>query len=194
VRQFDRLTIFIILFVWATGASAQDRSPVLPTDKERVLAEKVGKDVETALMSANSTGLNGLALSKAVLTLEIAGSTEGGVKANFFIFTIDHTTKKGSTITQTLTFGALQRPASGGNIDTASLKDSLAGAIASASSVAAQIKTLPFAEGSVKLQFVVDNKNGGSISYKILGIDLGPSVSLDKASTNTLEVTFAKPH
>lgn len=170
---------------------AQDTSA--PTDKEIVGVEQVGKDVESALVTANSTGLQGLVLSKAVLTLETAGSTQGGLKLNFLIFTIDHTKKKGTTITQTMTFGALQKPAGGGKVDLATLRDSLAKAIATSAAVVSQIHTLPFSQGTVKLQFVVEKKNDASLSYKVLGIDLGPSVNLDNTSTNSLEVTFTKP-
>ena len=53
-------------------------------------------------------------------------------------------------------------------------------------------KVLPLSEAVITIKFVVDKDNAGSLSYKILGVNLGPSVDLDKVSTNTLEVTFAK--
>jgi hypothetical protein len=168
------------------------RAQAVTNDRETVAATQVGKDVETALTTANSTGLAGLTLTKAVLTLETSGSVQGGIKLNFLIFTIDHTKKKGTTITQTLTFGAIQKPAGGGEVDLTVLKDSLSKAIATAAEVASQIRTHPLSQGVVKLQFVVEKKSDGSISYKVLGIDLGPSVNLDNTSTNTLEVTFSK--
>jgi hypothetical protein len=168
------------------------RAQDTPAPTEIVGADQVGKDVEAALLTANSTGLGGLALTKAVLTLETGGSIQGGLKLNFFIFTIDHTKKKGTTITQTLSFGALQKPAGGGKTDLTTLKDSLSKAIATAAQVASQVHTLPFKEGTVKIQFVVEKKTDGSISYKVLGIDLGPSINLDNTSTNSLEVTFSK--
>src|SRR5580704_8611702 len=93
------------------------RAQAVANGKETVAAAQVGKDVEAALTTANSTGLAGLTLTKAVLTLETTGSVQGGIKLNFLIFTIDHTKKKGTTITQTLTFGALQKPAGGGEVD-----------------------------------------------------------------------------
>jgi hypothetical protein len=39
--------------------------------------------------------------------------------------------------------------------------------------------------------FVVDKDNNDSLSYKIVGVNLDPSVDLDKVSTNTLTVTLA---
>jgi hypothetical protein len=162
------------------------------SDKETAAAEEVGKSVETALLTANSTGLGGLTLTKAVLTLETGGSIQGGLKLNFLIFTIDHTQKKGTTINQTITFGALQKPAGGGVADASALKDSLAKAIATAAEVATQVHTLPLSEATVKIQFVVEKKSDGSIAFDILGVKGGPSVNLDNTSTNSLEVTFAK--
>ena len=65
------------------------------TSEECADASKVGVDVEKALRNANVTGLSGLTLKKAVLTLETGSTISGGTDINFFIFTIKHQTKKG---------------------------------------------------------------------------------------------------
>jgi hypothetical protein len=180
-------SVFVLCFI-ASGLCGQEAAAA--TDKETAAVLQVGKDVQAALTAANATGLGGLKLSKAVLTLETAGTFQAGIKLNFLIFTIDHTQKKGTTISQTLTFGALQKLAGGGNV--ANLTEPLARALASAAEVASQINVLPLSQGVVKLQFVVEKKTDGSLSYQIMGINLGPSVNLDNTSTNTLEVTFTK--
>ena len=69
----------------------------------------------------------------------------------------------------------------------------LAKAIATSSAVANSVKALPLSEATITIKFVVDKDTGGSVSYKILGINLGPSVDFDKVSTNTLAVTLSKP-
>jgi len=160
-------------------------------DQECVQATTVGKDVENALQQANLTGLNGLILRKAVLTLETGTTLTGGININFLIFTIKHQTKKGDTVDQQITWTNLPKPA-GAEAPTASLKDVLAKAIATAAGVANSVKTLPLSEATFTIKFVVDKDNGGSVSYKILGISLGPNIDFDKVSTNTLAVTLSK--
>ncbi len=161
-------------------------------DQECVQATTVGKDVQSALQQANLTGLNGLVLKKAVLTLETGSTLTGGISINFIIFTIKHQTKKGDTITQQITWTNVPKPA-GAQAPTSSLKDVLAKAIATSSAVANGVKALPLSEATITIKFVVDKDNGGSVSYKILGINLGPTVDFDKVSTNTLAVTRSKP-
>ena len=159
---------------------------------ECVEASKVGLDVQNALGQANLTGLSGLVLKKAVLTLETGSTVTGGVTINFIIFTIKHQTKKGSTITQEMTWGNLSQP-QGPPATLESLKGVLASAIARSAALTESVTAMPLSEASITLKFVVDKDNGGSLSYKVAGINLGPSVDLDKVSTNTLTVTFAKP-
>jgi hypothetical protein len=171
-----------------TAVSSQAASNTLQTASP----EAIGQAVQQALEKANATGLGGLVMKKVVLTLETGGTLDVGGKLNFLIFSVEHTSKKGTTIDQTLTFGSVgkQQGASTGNLET--LPDVLSKAVASAALTASKVSELPFSEATIKLTFAVDVKNGGSISYKILGINLGPEVDFEKTSKNTLEVTFAK--
>jgi hypothetical protein len=161
-------------------------------DVELAGAGSVGKAVQAALLKANGAGLGGLRLSKAVLTLEEGSTTEGGLKLNFVIFTISHTAKKGNTITETLTFGALAKAHAEGPPDLSALTDSLARAIATAAATASEVQVLPLSEASVKIEFVVEKKNDGGLSFKVLGYDVTGSIDWDKTSKNSLEVTFSK--
>ena len=156
-----------------------------------VSASQVGTDVQKALESANASGLSGLTLNKAVLTLETAATTKSGIDINLLIFTLKHTAKKGNTLTETITWGSLEKPAAGG--PTQSLQNVLANAIATAAQIASKVTRIKLSQAVIKMQFVVDKDINGSISYKILGVTLGPSIDVDKTSTNTLEVTFTKP-
>ena len=130
-------------------------------------------------------------LSKAVLTLETGGTNTTGISINLFIFTIKHQTKKSGTLTQEINWGTLQKPAGAGPAEQ--LKDVLAKAISTAAAVAAQVTQLPLSQAVITIQFAVVKDNGGSLSYKIAGINLGPNVDFDKTSKNTLAVTFTKP-
>jgi len=161
-------------------------------DQECVQAATVGKDVQSALQQANLTGLHGLVLKKAVLTLETGSTITGGFNINLLVFTIKHQVKKGDTITQTITWTNVSKPA-GAEAPMESLKDVLARAVATSSALANSVTTLPLSEATITIKFVVDKDTGGSVSYKILGINLGPSVDWDKVSTNTLAVTLSKP-
>jgi hypothetical protein len=172
-----------------TPANAQESCDT-DTSQECVAAAKVGTDVQTALRDANATGLSGLSLKKAVLTLETGGTVTNGFNINFLIFTIKHQTKKGNTVTQVITWGTLPKPAGGGK--AAQLQQILAQAIATSAKIASSVTTLPLSEATITIKFVVDKDNGGSVSYKVLGVNLGPSIDLDKTSTNTLAVTFSK--
>jgi hypothetical protein len=74
----------------------------------------------------------------------------------------------------------------------AELRETLAKAIATAAQVAGSVTALPLTDATITIKFVVDKDSSGSISYKILGLNLGPSIDFDKVSTNTLVVTFEK--
>jgi hypothetical protein len=161
-------------------------------DQECAQASVVGHDVQTALQQANLTGLNGLVLKKAVLTLETGSTLTDGVSVNFLIFTVKHQTKKGDTITQAITWQNVPKPA-GESASVESLKNVLAKAVATAAALANNVKALPLSEATITIKFVVDKDSSGSLSYKIFGINLGPSVDLDKVSTNTLAVTLGGP-
>jgi hypothetical protein len=162
-----------------------------PASVECADASQVGIAVQDALRAANTSGLSGLSLKKAVLTLETVGTVTGGISINFLIFTIKHQSKKANTITQEITWGSLPKPnAVGGGL--ASLKDVLPRAIATAAQIASKVTAPALSQAIITIKFVVDKDNGGSLSYKILGLSLGPNVDLDKTSTNTLAVTFVK--
>ncbi len=172
------------------NASAADNCDI--NSDQCAAAVQVGLDVQRALQNANGTGLSHLVLKKAVLTLETGSTLKDGINITFLIFTIKHQTKKGNTISQAITWGSLPRPAGGGATSFETLTDVLSRAVATAAKVASNVTQLPLTEATIKIQFVVDKDNGGSLSYKVLGVNLGPSVDLDKTSTNTLEVTFSK--
>lgn len=162
-----------------------------PASVECADASQVGVAVQNALRAANTSGLSGLSLKKAVLTLETVGTVTGGININFLIFTIKHQSKKVNTITQEITWGSISKPnAVGGGL--ASLTDVLSRAIATAAQVASKVTAPALSQATITIKFVVDKDNGGSLSYKILGLSLGPNVDLDKTSTNTLAVTFSK--
>jgi len=186
-----RFVLLTMLFLGAgTIAKPQDSCDV-QTSAECAEAAKVGVDVQKALRAANTSGLSGLSLKKAVLTLETGGTLTDGININFFIFTIKHQTKKGNTITQEITWGSLPKlNAPGGGLD--SLSDVLSRAIGTSAKIASSVTSPPLSEATITIKFVVDKDNGGSLSYKILGINLGPNVDLDKTSTNALAVTFTK--
>lgn len=193
-----RLQIAVVIaFLFLCPKLAQGQAqPETSCDPEKpndqcVSAAQVGVDVQRALQLANLAGLSGLTLDKAVLTLETAATTKGGIDINFLIFTLKHTAKKGNTVTQTITWGTLDKPAGGGT--TADLKDVLASAVATAAQITSKVTAIKLSQAVIKIQFVVDKETSGSISYKILGVTLGPSIDVDKTCTNTLEVTFKKP-
>lgn len=180
----------ILTLVTSRAVKAQDNCDVA-TSQECADASKVGIDVQNALRDANVTGLSGLTLKKAVLTLETGSTVTGGISINFLIFTIKHQTKKGNTIAQEITWGSLPKPAgTPGKLDN--LKEVLSRAIATSAKIASSVTTLPLSQATITIKFVVDKDNGGSLSYKVLGVNLGPNVDLDKTSTNTLVVTFSK--
>jgi len=189
--DFRSRYLMIALVMWCgVAARAQNPSCDPSSDAGCASAAQVGKDVQQALLNANATGLSALQLRKAVLTLETSGTTTNGININFLIFTLKHQTKKGDTITQQITWGALPKPAGVGAPEK--LKEVLARAIATAAQVAGGVTTLPLTEATITIKFVVDKDNSGSVSYKIMGINLGPSIDFDKVSTNTLAVTFSK--
>jgi hypothetical protein len=187
-----------ILFAFLVGVLAITALPVTAQDKPSAnnaalaAASDVGKAVQESLMKANSVGLGGLRLKKAVLTLETGSEIEGGVKLNFIIFTISHGQKKGRTITSTLTFGEIDRLYAAGQPNLGNLTESLARAIAMAAAAATEVKTLPLDEATLKVEFVVEKKTGGGLSFKILGADISGDINLENISKNSLEVTFAK--
>jgi hypothetical protein len=163
-----------------------------PNDPSLAAASEVGKAVQDALYKANATGLGGLRLTKAVLSLETGSTTEGGLKLNFIIFTISHTAKKGDTVTQTITFGALDKAHAAGKPDFSALTDSLSQAVATSATTAAEVQVLPLSQATVKVEFAVERKNDGGLSFKVLGYDVSGSIDWDKTSKNSLEVTFTK--
>jgi hypothetical protein len=183
------LAIGITLLFMSPTIQAQDTCD--PASVECADAGKVGIAVQEALRAANTSGLSGLSLKKAVLTLETVGTVTDGININFLIFTIKHQSKKVNTITQEITWGSLPKPnAVAGGL--ASLKDVLPRAIATAAQIASKVTAPALSQATITIKFVVDKDTGGSLSYKILGLSLGPNVDLDKTSTNTLAVTFAK--
>jgi hypothetical protein len=190
LRQFVLVALTATMLGAAHLASAQSTCDA--ATQECAEASQVGQDVQTALQNANGAGLNNLVLKKAVLTLETGSTLTGGVNITFLIFTIKHQTKKGNTITQEITWGALPKAAGGGATNFASLTGVLSRAIATAAKVASNVTQLPLTEATIKIQFVVDKDTGGSLSYQVAGVNLGPSVDFDKTSKNTLEVTFSK--
>jgi hypothetical protein len=190
-----RALVIVIAMILTLGASgtirAQDNNCDTASSPECADASRVGIDVQNALRDANTTGLSGLTLKKAVLTLETGSTVTSGISINFLIFTIKHQTKKGNTITQEITWGSLPKPAGPpGKLDN--LKEVLARAVATSAKVASSVTALPLSQATITIKFVVDKDNGGSLSYKVLGVNLGPNVDLDKTSTNTLAVTFSK--
>jgi hypothetical protein len=186
--------IILSLVLLSVGTSKSVKAQEIcdvSSSQECAGASKVGADVQAALRAANLTGLSGLTLKKAVLTLETGSSITGGININFLIFTIKHQTKKTGTISQEITWGSLPK-ANAPPATLASITEVLARAIATSASLTASTSTLPLTEATITIKFVVDKDSGGSLSYKIMGVNLGPSVDLDKTSTNTLAVTFSK--
>jgi hypothetical protein len=51
---------------------------------------------------------------------------------------------------------------------------------------------LPLSQATVKVEFAVERKNDGGLSFKVLGYDVSGSIDWDKTSKNSLEVTFTK--
>jgi hypothetical protein len=189
--KFSVLVLGIGLTLLFMNPTIQAQESCAPASVECADASKVGIAVQDALRAANTSGLSGLSLKKAVLTLETVGTITDGININFLIFTIKHQSKKVNTITQEITWGSIPKPnAVGGGLP--SLKDVLPRAIATAAQIASEVTAPALSEATITIKFVVDKDNGGSLSYKILGLTLGPNVDLDKTSTNTLAVTFAK--
>jgi hypothetical protein len=191
ISDLRKLYLLMTLITWCpVAARSQDSACDPRSDAGCASASQVGKDVQQALVNANATGLSNLQLRKAVLTLETSGTTTDGVSINFLIFTVKHQAKKGDTMTQQITWGALPKPAGVGAPEK--LKEVLARAVATAAQIAGGVTSLPLTEATITIKFVVDKDNGGSISYKIIGLNLGPNIDFDKVSTNTLAVTFSK--
>lgn len=190
-----RLLLATLLFVLAHMAALPICAQVScgATDVECAQAAAVGLDVKNALVAANGTGLSGLVLQKAVLTLETASTGTAGLNINFLVFTFKHQTKKNGTVTQVITWGSVGK-AEGTAGSEEDLQNILAKAIALSAKIAAGVKTLPLSEATITIKFVVDKDTSGSLSYKIFGVNLDPSVDVDKVSTNTLVVTFALPN
>jgi hypothetical protein len=186
-RRLHAVSVFVV-FALCRVALAQECAT---TDVQCAQASQVGIDVKNALVNANATGLSGLSLQKAVLTLETASTNTGGLNFNFLVFTIKHQVKKSGTVTQQITWGSVPKP-EGAASKIEDLRDALARAIGLSAKIASSVSTLPLAEATITIKFVVDKDTGGSISYKIAGIDLGPNIDFDKVSTNTLTVTFSK--
>jgi hypothetical protein len=160
-------------------------------DTETVSAELVSQKVQDALVMASGTGLSGLHLEKAELTLEVGHKIEGGITVNLLIFTISNKKTKGSTQTATLTFDR-SVTISGSRIPMEDLKEPLARAIAVTAAAASKINVLPLKEASIKLEFVVDTTAGGGVKFELLGGNIGGNVDFSKTSKNSLAVTFAR--
>ena len=175
--------IVLLLAIFPPGLKAQDT--------DTVNAELVGQKVQEALLMASATGLGGLILNKAVLTLEVGQKTQGGITINLLIFKISSKRTKGSTETITLNFAqspkAAVKPPSAGE-----LKDSLAGAIVAAAGAASKVNVLPLKEATIKLGFAVDTDASGGVKFQLLGADFGGSIDSSKTSMNSLTVTFTK--
>ena len=183
------------MLVLASGAfvglcAQEERVRPEKTDTELAAAEETGKAIEQALDRARATGLSGLRLNKAVLTLETGNVKQGGIKISFIIFTISSRVKKGETQKTVLTFGALAKPARTASVK--SLDEPLADAILQAAHIAAQVKTLPLSEATVKFEFVVEKSVGGGVSFQVLGGSVGGDIDFSKVSKNSLEVTFSR--
>jgi hypothetical protein len=135
------LRIFALLLLTSfvlPRAYAQDACDTATSD-QCAEASRVGMDVQNALRNANGTGLNGLALKKAVLTLQTVSNGKTGISLNFLIFTIKHQTSKGNTVSQEITWGSVPKQAGGGPGNVASLTDSLSQAVASAAKLTRQL-------------------------------------------------------
>jgi hypothetical protein len=176
----------------ALAAACHGDEARLSTDPTVAPAAAVGAAVEQALQAANTTGLAGLKLDEATLTLETGRSRVGGFELNFLIFTISHKKKKGETLVTTMNFGALEPIQGVKGTELAELKDSLAKAIANAAVLASEVHLLPLREATVKLDFVVEKESGGGLSLKVLGVDIGGDVDFEKVSKNSLEVSFSR--
>jgi hypothetical protein len=110
VNRIRLVAVISLLQCFSRASKAQDACDPSKSD-ECVLASQVGIDVQAALRNANGTGLSGLALKKAVLTLETAANVKTGLDINVLIFTLKYQTKKGDTITQTITWGTVPKAA-----------------------------------------------------------------------------------
>src|SRR3989442_1257432 len=190
LRTHLRMTLPALMYLALAlnpGAHAQQQ-----TGAEAVTGAEVGRQVQIALQEADATGLGGLHLKKAVLNLEYAVAIGSDFKVNFLIFTISHAQRKAQTQTTTLTFSRMPRPAGAAVKNIEDIKEHLARAIAEAAVLASQVNVLPLEEGSFKIEFFVEKKPSGGVSFKILGGEVGGGVDLDKTSKNSLEVTFAR--
>ena len=73
----------VVLCAIARAGFAQERSACDPAaSRECADAKAVGAAVEKALQTANETGLSGLRLQKAVLTLETKANVKNGFVLN----------------------------------------------------------------------------------------------------------------
>jgi len=168
---------------------AQDQSNALETS-EFVLAADLGRQVEEALKTASETGLGGLQLSEATLSIETGVSHESSVELHFIIFTISHRKQKGTTQMMSL---LLRAPESRGlvkKIKLPDVKDALARAIATAAAMASSINVLPLDEAKVKFDFATSRNTKGEIEYVLLTGNASSSIDFSKTSKNSLEVVF----
>jgi len=178
----------------AFASSALGEEAMCPKDSdETVTAEEVGQEVESVLNNASETGLNGLKLSEATLSIETGTTQEVSGSITLIGFTISHKSSKGATQTTTLQFK--QPPAkklAAKPPEIKDLKTTLAKMIATGARLAATVKSLPLAEAKVKIEFVAQRETGGALTFKVLAAEGSGGINFKKVSKNSLEVTFAK--
>lgn len=172
---------------------AQENSAIR-NDKGLASARDVGKEVQRALLAANDSGLSGLHLTSAKLTLETSSAVAGDVQINFLIFTLQHKDKKSETATAQFEFSPPKPKTPDKGLNALNLAEPLAQAIAAAAATAAEINvpSLPLNKTTITINFAVSKDNGGSLSFVILGAKIGGGAELEKTSKNTLEVSFSK--
>ena len=160
-------------------------------DRGIVAAAEVGRAVQKALKEAEATGLAGLQLNKATLSLETGRSRDPRFELDLWVFTISFGEKKQNTVTQILVFGAEKAIAKKARVED--LVDPLARAIAAAAATAAEINVLPLAKATIKIEFVVEQKVSGTIGFKLVPADVGAEAGIDfeRTSKNGLEIEFA---
>jgi hypothetical protein len=183
----------VIALALSSSALGDDAMKKRGTD-ETVGAAEVGSGVEKALHNANETGLNGLRLADATLSIETGATQEVNGTINLIVFTISHKSTKGATQTTTLHFGEVaQKSADMKAPEIEDLATPLAKMIATAAELASAVKTLPLTDAKVKIEFVAQRESSGAVTFKILAADGSAGINFKKVSKNSLEVSFARP-
>jgi hypothetical protein len=162
---------------------------------EFVLAEDVGKEVQTALKEAAQATIAPLKLQSAELTLEVSTEVGADLCISFLIFTISHKRTKGQSQSTVLNF-ALNKPATKalrlGAKAAPTMGGQLVSAITAAAATAAQIDVLPLQSAAFELEFVVSKDTGGGLKFLIMGVTVGGDIDFSKVSKHKLKVTFGR--